>query len=413
MAFRKVTNAILLAVTATILFSTIGLNAMDRMGFELPRKLELVQSRSWLEGNTYGTNLPELTVESYLRKEFQESADTWFSVHVPARDSAVLAYASLQGSAIRIANLSIGFELYPTFYGSDMNAMPGERMIVQNVVIPNEEMAETAREFAELVNELALKHPDVNFVYDSLQPLNESEFNPTCKYRPNTFTEEWYEKNVFEALTAPNITGIYDPIQSFEEFKSQWFVTDHHWTLERALRTYNSIAEELDLESVIYDDPLLVAESWYGSLSRRGRTLEYTSSFYDLPTDFSQLEWFKLDGAPAKYGAREMFMEGEELTGKDYQFFLYDRYHGELNVRAINHGNNNGKKCLVVGVSFTRCLKGYIAANYAETVFLDPANHVIDKPLSEYLDEGYDDVIVLLRGTSYFTIKESSPEFVE
>ena len=138
----------------------------------------------------------------------------------------------------------------------------------------------------------------------------------------------------------------------------------------------------------------------------------YTSSLYDIPTDFGQLEWFSYDGEPTQAGEREAFLRGEMSFAENTTVNVYDKYFGRMNVQAVNHGEHNGKKCLVIGVSFTKPLKRYIAANYRETVFIDPCNYEIDKPLSEYLEEDFDVVIIQLRGTSYKELLEESPEFV-
>ncbi len=118
-----------------------------------------------------------------------------------------------------------------------------------------------ARNFSDLLNSLALQHPATSFVYDILRTPNESEYNPTYAYESNTYSRIWYEENIIDSLTAPNITPIYDAVKSFDECRDLWRTTDRHWILERALRSYNMIADALDLDEYEYKNPFLLQGS--------------------------------------------------------------------------------------------------------------------------------------------------------
>ena len=400
MAFRKVLNVVLLAVAMVFLCGTVGLKALDELGVGLPDSWEVGKARSSLEGRSYAKR-PSPSVANLTSGKFQDQVEKYASDIVPMRDTVLLANAAMQRSVIRVANAPFGFEAYPAFFGSGTSIDPDNRLIFPTVAAPNSNGNRTATAFAKLVNELATKYPDTRFVFDAIRTPHTSEYNPTYQYKSTTFPKDWNEDYVFKELTAPNIAVLDDPISSFDEFKSEWITTEHHWTLKRALRSYNLIAQQLDLMTFKYENPTLVSHEWYGARSRLGRNLEYSSDFYDVLTDFSQIQWLDKKGKPTTYGQRDEFLAGKNPYSTSPVFNVYDTYYGSLDVDAVNHGQSNGKKCLVVCVSYMRALKGYIAANYERTVFVAPTLHPTDKPLSDYLAEGFDDVIIQLDVASY------------
>ena len=254
MKFKKTLDVALLMFVAIVLCSTIGLKVIDKASHGVLEKQGIVPTAAQLEGRGL-TRLGKASTERLLSGEFQDTLDAWISDRVPLRDNAVLAYAASQRLLIETANLPFGFDFYPTYYGSWALLFPEKSTLFWEASHVSEDDTQAAREFTGLVNDLALQHPEVDFAYDDLCSMGESEFNPSYAYRTNTFTRQWHEENIVDRLTAPNISAFYDPIESREELFNLWFSTDHHWTLERALRSYNQIAGILDLETAVYEDP--------------------------------------------------------------------------------------------------------------------------------------------------------------
>lgn len=409
--FNKTTNIIIIAVFALSLFSVVGTKALDKMGVAFPEWAEIGVDKSSLEGRAY-TVMPEPSVESISSGAFQKQFEKWIADRIPVRDGASLATAAIQRQFIAAANFAFGFSTYPTYFGSEMSVMPAEQLIIPTASSPNSSNAKAAEEFSELLNELAIKHPETHFVLDAIESPYNSKYNPTYWYKSNHYDYEWVAEHVLSKVDSSNVDVIFDPITSFEELRSIWFTTEHHWTLARALRSYNLIAEKLNLKHFEYENEIRVVSTWYGACCRYGRDLDYSSDFFDMPTDFSSIEWITLDGRAVPYGKRDSFLSQKEQFATEPVFNVYDDYYGTLGVTGFNNDENNGRTCLVICVSYARALKGYIASNYNRTDFLDPVNSRIDKPLSVLLDEEYDDVIIQLATGSYSGIKNSSPKFL-
>ena len=89
-------------------------------------------------------------------------------------------------------------------------------------------------------------------------------------------------------------------------------------------------------------------------------------------------------------------------------------YYGEANSDIVNAGNKNGRTCLLVGDSFSLCLKRYIAANYERTICILPGNEKAHKRLARYIEDyDVDDVIVMMHPLKSFYIAETSPRFMK
>lgn len=388
------------------------MQALNAAGAPLPLEMGIGKQKSQLEGRDYA-EAPTLSIKKISAGEFQDTSERFLADAVPCRDSVVLANAGAQRACIQIANMVMRFEAYPAFFGSDTSVVPDDRLIIPTAMAQSPENQQAAEEFIRQINELAAEYEEIRFVYDALVAVYESPYNPTYGLCSNAFSEDWTEQNILSKLDPNRFDAIYEPMTSYDEFKSSWLTTEHHWTFQRALSSYNLIADKLGLKPATYENPILVNGSWHGARCRLGLDLDYTSELYDVPDDFSYLEWKTLEGKHATYGKRDAFLAGEYSFGEDPVYNVFDTYFGSATVQANNKGPNNGKRCLVICVSFARPLKGYIAQNYAQTVFVAPSINPVDISLKDLIDQGnFDDVIIQLAEYSYAGMNKVSPNFL-
>ena len=91
----------------------------------------------------------------------------------------------------------------------------------------------------------------------------------------------------------------------------------------------------------------------------------------------------------------------------------YSQYYGGGPVYIENAGENNGKTCLLIGDSFTHCLKRVIANNYKDTIVILPGNVKVARTLESLFDEyAIDDVIVMAQSLKFNYIASTSPKFI-
>jgi len=324
----------------------------------------------------------------------------------------MLANAKLERCFIAFANVPFRYRAYPTYYSSNTSVIPEDGLIVPTVPRTKQNNTDAADELVQLVIKEAEKYPDTRFVFIE---MDDSEYNPTYDLVSETYDEEWANVHIISPLANTRVIAYYDPIASYEEYKTMWFSTERHWNLERALQTYNWIADQLDLKHVEYENPILIADEWYGSRCRLGLCFDYSSEFYDMPIDFSYIEWLDASGKAVTNRIREQVLSGSfSYIGHPQPVYaVYDNYYGAITTEAINTRADNDRTCLVVSASYAKAMKNFIADNYSRTVFVGPNNDAVERSFDEYLSEGFDDVIILLENKSYSGITSKSPHFLE
>ena len=407
---RKGENILMTVAAIAVGFSVLAYNFAGSIAPDIVEIPEV----SNLE-NRYYTERPELTVESAMEGDYQESLESYLADHIPCRDLTVLFNAGLQRVCVAASAFVHGFDVYPTFFGSRYYAIPQNRLIVDRAEeLPSEEGMRALDAWVETLNEAARKHPDVRFVYDCVARHDQTEANPTYQYYRNRLNPSWVQANLIERLD-PHIDAFIDAVESYDEIIEEWLATDPHWTLGRALKSYNQVARRLSLVEYPYENALTVVESWQGSYAKSGLDLDYPLTLEDLPLDFSNLTFSNLQedgGAEKQMGMRDDVLRGDVVMVDNGASKYYD-YFGGGAAEASNTGPSNGKKLLFIGDSLSYCLTRFIAANYDETVFLLPGNGRYDSSLESYL-EYYDpdDVIILMHASKYEMIAEYSPAFI-
>ena len=407
---RRFDNIALTVVTIAIGFSVMAYGAA---GLLAPTVVQ-VSEVSNIE-NRYYAELPSLTAESVLDKSFQSGFDAFIADHIPLRDHAVLLNAGMQRTCIAASAAIRGYGVYPTFFGSHYYAVPSDGLIVdQAEELPSDDDLRALDAWIVTLNEAAQKHPDIRFVYDCVARHDQTEANPTYRYFNNRLNPAWMQEHFIDHLD-PHIDAFIDSVASYDEIVDEWFATDPHWTLERALKSYNQVAERLGLRVYPYDNPVEVVDSWQGTYANSSLDLDYAINLEDLPIDFSQLSFYNLqeDGGGEKYmGAREaVLFEGVQLEADGAS--KYYEYFGGGAAEVINNGENNGRTVLFVGDSLSYCLERFIASNYSKSVILLPGNGRYSRDLESYIEEyDPDDVIVLMHASKYETIAEYSPAFI-
>lgn len=407
---RRFENIALTVVAIAIGFSVIAYNAANLIAPSLVEVPEV----SNLENRNY-EEAPKLTGESFLGKTFQDSFDRFLADHVPSRDRIVFFNAAMQRASVAASAAVHGYTVYPTFFGSRYYVVPRDNLIVDRAEeLPSESGMHALDAWLDTLNNAAQQHPDVHFVYDCVARHDQTEANPTYRYYSDRLNPTWVQEHFIDRLD-PRIDAFVDAVASYDEITDEWFATDPHWTLKRALKSYNQVANCLNLTIFPYENPVEVVDSWYGSYAKSGLDLDISINLEDLPIDFSYLSFSNLqeDGGGEKYmGARDaVLFEGATLE-KDGGSKYY-AYFGGGSAEVTNNGSNNGRKLLFVGDSLSYCLSRFITSNYSQSVILLPGNARFTKSFEDYLQQYKpDDVIVMMHASKYEMIAEYSPAFM-
>ncbi len=406
----RVQDIVMVIAAVVVGFSALAYNLA---GWLAPNAVQVPEA-SRLE-NRYYAAFPETSVDSVMQGAWQDGLEDCLADHVPFRDQAVFFNAGWQRACVAASAQAHGFDVYPTFFGSHYYAVPRDGLVIDRAEgQPADAGGAELDAWVRTLNEAAQRHPDVRFVYDCVARHDQTEANPTYRYYRDRLNPAWLQENLVDRLD-PRFDAFVDSVESYDEIVGEWFTSDPHWTLKRALKSYDKVAQRLGLASYPYDSPVVAVPSWYGEYAKNGLDLDFSLRMEDLPLDFSSIAFYELDedgGAPKQMGMRDAVLCGEDLVETGISSQYYD-YFGGGSAKAVNADGGNGRTALFVGDSLSYCLTRYLAANYATTVFLLPGNSRFDSSFESYIEQyDPDDVIVMMHGSKYQMIAEYSPAFM-
>ena len=409
---RFAANLALVAVFVVVLGCLLGTKGLARLGVEFPEWMGVNATFSQLEIREYRER-PSFSLSAVKDGSYQEELEGWATDSVPLRDDILLAEASMERVGISLASSLMGYDSYPAFYGASYAICPDDGLVIPISSWVSEKNIEGMNTFAQTLNGVVKQYPSARFVLDQLGDEYSSSTNPTYKYRSHTYEKEVWEQNL-ESLLDPRVQVIWDDIDSLDEVKSLWLHTEHHWTLERALMSYNKIGNLLGWEQVEYSDAQLVCESWVGANGRHARFTGITDQLWDLPTDFSQLKMLHHDEEKLM-GAKWSLAAGEEPALWGGLFNGYDDWWAdETETVFVNQNPPNNKTCLLIGHSYRKPISPYIAKNYARVISLDVVNDSKSMSFAEYMDEyQVDDVVIQFGLTCYGDLISGDTTFLQ
>ena len=366
------------------------------------------------------TQLESVLESSFHDGSAQDAFERFAADNIPLRAELMYTNARLQRLCIKYGAAVFGYHVYPTFFGSRFNEEIDDGYLVRSMALvpANEKPAREA--WIKTLNDAVRRHPDVRFSVTALTHTRQSELNPTYNLVSGaTIDSAWLQANVVD-LFDPRLNAVLDPVNKTGKIDDWCFNTDLHWKMGRALDTYNRIANELGWKHWEYENPIRVIDTWYGTDARSGLDQRWASTLWDLDVPFDNLEYHKLskgkvqDKESSDPGRRLKTLRSAKKKMKQKNIYEgYGKYHGAFNGLIINRDMPDGKNCLLIGDSFSHCLKRYIADNYGRTYCILPGNNKIGYSLEELIQNyDIDDVVVLTEACKYTYFDDYSPKFI-
>lgn len=396
----RVRNVLFSMIVCLALCGPAALYLAERAGVAVPLWLT-TEDANYLSGSEESANVAEAaTLEGFETKAFQHAVETEVSAHVPAKAAALLTTAAWQRGAIATSNVLFGWECYPTFYDSDIVDIPSEGRLAEIAKKADEDLVACARRVAAGMDALGREFPERRFfVYLGPDSLNVSG-SPTADLVSNPLTYEGIQA-LFEERD-----GAFQMIEGdvgYEDFRDQWFTTDHHWNNAGAYAAYGRIASALGFGDALlqpvgelsYDEP-----AFFGALARQGLITAYSDHVADFSfKDFPNLT-VSINGKEASeedVAHREMYVEGAWDENR-YANRYAEYYHGDKGL--IEFGNpdvSTDAELLIVTDSYSNSMERLLAAHYRTTYALDPRH--TSTTVAQFLEE-HDkvvDVVFIMR----------------
>ena len=345
------------------------------------------EESSTLEGRVY-QNLPELTWESFESGEYQDDFEQFVADSVPGRDEVLLANAALQRSAIRLANLPFGFDAYPTFFGSDYVCIPSLGAVWAKSKTVEDVKQDDMDEWAEACSKVIETAPDVEWAFYLCDRSSVSEANPAALLSSD-IADYSYLAEGFLTQLAGDCTVIDGSYTNTDDFAEDHYLTDHHWTIQGAMKTYQAIIEVFDKEALEFGEVYVAYEGpFWGSSSRSGLALPGGGdTVCDVEYDRSSLK-VTVDGVERD----ESFLDESYADDYDGHFnsSLFENtyatyFHSDYGLIEIeNLDVQNGESLLIIGDSYTNCMERFFAESYRYVYVIDP-RHYEEGTIQEFL----------------------------
>lgn len=182
--------------------------------------------------------------------------------------------------------------------------------------------------------------------------------------------------NAFEYIKAhmPPMTG-YDKLNynSFAEYKTLFYQTDHHWNYHGSYIGYTQIIRMLEGPNVEVLKPVrthVYNTIYNGSLARDNlltcSTEKFTVYEYNLPPYKTYV-----NDEEKEYGYRSLYVSDEDFPHKKYSNH-YGMYYGDDWAKVVYDFNQPEKEnLLILGTSFTNSVNELLASHYNKTHVLD------------------------------------------
>lgn len=384
-----------------LLCCVVLVRALHGAGVPLPSVLGADQDRSPLEARTYQQR-PHPSASSLLDGSFQKQADAWVADRVPLRDSVLLANAALQRSGIALAAAMMGYDTYPTYYGSKAVVCGASASLANIPPKATEALSRAYEERASQLNSLVARHPGQRFYLYDVPRTESLDQSAAARLMSRPATHSFFREHVLESLVGVKVV---DSTVSERDFAEQWSRTDHHWNVLGAREAYGRIADAMGFpadipgieESFEYSDP-----AFFGSLARTGRCLDFCDHVMDFhwgaPFEPDSLE-VEINGARAepedlvhlrKY--QEGAWAGTRLANRYAEYFHTDY----AEIRITSGMARTERTLLLVADSYSNCMERFFAVQYA-TVLVYDARHNAET-LDAYLtaNPDVDDVLFLM-----------------
>lgn len=336
--------------------------------------------------------LPAANLGVFLDNSFQSDFDTALGDQI----SFSTYYKKLYNEGTSLADelfLHIRHNIhgrYVTYRGSQLfNGQLVEKS--ESLELIKEPMLETARAINSKIS--ALEDCEFYFYYIN----NDTEINFETGEKRGTY--EFLRDN----LILPDANCAVYPIDSFEQYRENFYYSDHHWNHKGSYRAYLQLMELLSVEDELLSpcEELSVPGIFYGS---KGLTIGSTS-YYD------RIKAFRFDFPPM-----EMSMNGQPLPdygdlegiiSQNLPVVSYAAVYGDdLGCFKVSTNRPEKGNLLIMGDSYDNALIKLIASHFNDTHSVDMRYYYYltgeSFVLEDYLEENNISKILFIGGSEFY-----------
>ncbi len=363
----------------------------------LGKTLLLPKDTNYYENRT-ANQPPRFTVSSWLAGDYQDGLEAALSDQVPLAQRLELGYHQTTNVFLQSV-LEKLIDRYPDRYFSyhGMMLFGGDTIVYPTVYL--DERQEALDRKLENLNAVIAAHPELTFYVYYIEKDTDINFESGYLCGLSDY--------VLDGLKLPEAQKGRFTVHSFEEFRSWFYRTDHHWNWEGSRRGYLQIMDMLGKPALTPAGPEFIAGGMCGSKARvSGGEAIFTEDFYAYRWPFPEME-ITVNGQHVN----DFGMQDETFGPDAYGTVGYSGFYGGDDGEIHFHVNNPGAgSLLILGESFDNAVLKLIASGFEDTWSVDLRNYEHDTgkvfSFSDYVAEHGIDRVLLIGNIDYFVMDE-------
>ena len=346
--------------------------------------------------NRYAEQVAPLRAGSYLSGSFQDSMEAALADQIPFAQRAKKLYNTCSSSyldAFMRRVLQNNPDRYINYRG--MRIFGGDTLTYSTRSLSDE--AEMLDTHVQNINQIVADNPDAAFYLYYIEKDTDIDF-------------ETGEKPGFYAYLTKNLSIPHAcfSVDSFSDFHTWFYRTDHHWNYLGSYRAYQQVLQLLDCG----DAPLVPQETvtlpglLSGSKAAQSGDASYAEPFTAYRFDYPSMQ-ISIDGTPAAdYGNQDAYFDGSCQEPLQYSSF----YGGDAGELHITTGRTDRDNLLLIGESYDNAILKLLASHFHNTYAVDLRYYSVqmgkDFHLASYLAEHDIQKVLLIGNIDYFVMQE-------
>ncbi len=372
--------------------------------FSIPIATKFSENKeySFYENRNLAT-VPEYSTEELFNGTYLPKWETYLSDHIAFRDEMIYAYTYLNANVFKKVNVN-------NIILTDKALLPynAPRTFTEN------EITASCKKMSEKLSTLNKSCMDVGaqFVYVGIPEQRSMlrEDYPDYLENDNEYLNV-VEKEFFKSLDDHGIEYInMMNIFKNEDFRSYYSVTDHHYNIFGAFRTYTAIMDHLektdkaDGRLELSDFNLINLEhNFFGS---RARMIYKAYPIPDYLSYYEPKEAIPFDRYDSGVHINRIFFVPKDVN----EDITYNVYMGGDNAETYVYTNRPElPKLLVFGDSFTNPLETLLYTSFDSMLAIDLRHN--KKSIYEYINEYQPDVVLLVRDDTCYLSFDGNGKF--
>ena len=347
-----------------------------------PKDINYVENRTAYQ-------YPKFTVSSFNFGNYQNDIEKALSDQIPLSGKMKLAIKGLNTISklyyYKIVNINNYYNDLGGMYIYGNNLLYGPRDYTSTIALLEKRLAN--------INSISINNVQIYLYY--IEKDTDINFNDNSKLNIYEYIKEHLNHDIISAKFA---------INNFDEFKTYFYRTDHHWNYKGSYKAYTELVKMLT-----NDEPLNYIDELCQKNILSGSKASAIGSNYILKEDFcaykfalNEHEVYIDNSHVQNYGIKKEF-----FNSKINSISYGDFYGGDYGLLEFDFKNPQRDNLLIIGESYDNAINDLIASHFNKTYNVDLRNYensIGSKfNLKEFIKEKQIDKVLLIGNIDYYT----------